>query len=455
MRGRLVHKALVLIELGAIVLTLGLLGKLAGRIGLSPDSALPARRAGVRRGRPAAAGRQPGVHLHRRRDRRHPAAVAARPGVLRAELMTNLRQQAPAGVVNLVLNSAPGVAVGTDHGLAGGRGRGDGRDHLRRPRPASPPSCCRDLGRLGNRETPVVLSLLVIEDLSMAVYLPIAHRPAGRGQLLGRRVSVGIALVAVTAALVIALRYGRVLGKFIFSDNSEVLLLIVFGLALLVGGLALQAQVSEAVGAFLVGIALSGRVAESAEEVLHPAAGPVRRGVLRVLRAAHPTPGTSPPCCCRRWRWPWSPRSPRSSRPGGRPSGPASPGRVRSAPGTVMVSRGEFNIVIAGLATSAALDAPGLGRAGRGLRADHGRRRPADRRVPATRSASAGRTPRGPPAGQEARAAAAAAGRPHRNPPGPKGRSGMSPTRARAWFQTSRSPERKDVPPPRWKIFPL
>ncbi|MCU1628827.1 MAG: potassium transporter [Pseudonocardia sp.] len=30
-----------------------------------------------------------------------------------------------------------------------------------------------DLGRLGNRETPAVLSILVLEDLVMAVYLPI------------------------------------------------------------------------------------------------------------------------------------------------------------------------------------------------------------------------------------------------------------------------------------------
>ena len=30
-----------------------------------------------------------------------------------------------------------------------------------------------DLGRLGNRETPTVLSILVIEDLVMAFYLPL------------------------------------------------------------------------------------------------------------------------------------------------------------------------------------------------------------------------------------------------------------------------------------------
>ena len=29
-----------------------------------------------------------------------------------------------------------------------------------------------ELGRIGNRETPVILSILVLEDLAMAVYLP-------------------------------------------------------------------------------------------------------------------------------------------------------------------------------------------------------------------------------------------------------------------------------------------
>ena len=127
-----------------------------------------------------------------------------------------------------------------------------------------------DLGRLGNRETPVVLSLLVLEDLSMALYLPVLTAMlAGVGFLAGAT-SVAIALVAISIALFVALRYGRAVGRFVFSDNPEVLLLIVFGLALLVAGIAQSLQVSEAVGAFLVGIALSGRVAESARAVLTP-----------------------------------------------------------------------------------------------------------------------------------------------------------------------------------------
>lgn len=48
----------------------------------------------------------------------------------------------------------------------------------------------------------------------------------------------------------------------------------VLGLTLLVAGLAQQLHVSAAVGAFLVGIALSGEVAEGATQPPHAAAGP-------------------------------------------------------------------------------------------------------------------------------------------------------------------------------------
>src|SRR5439155_1183984 len=72
------------------------------------------------------------------------------------------------------------------------------------------------------------------------------------------------------AALLVAIRFGGVINRLVFSPDDEVLLLRVFGLALLVAGLAEQLQVSAAVGAFLIGIALSGRVAEGARELLSP-----------------------------------------------------------------------------------------------------------------------------------------------------------------------------------------
>ena len=70
--------------------------------------------------------------------------------------------------------------------------------------------------------------------------------------------------------LYVALRHGQLVSRLVWSRNAEVLLLSVLGLTLLVAGLAAQASVSAAVGAFLVGIAISGPVAAHAERVLTP-----------------------------------------------------------------------------------------------------------------------------------------------------------------------------------------
>jgi CPA2 family monovalent cation:H+ antiporter-2 len=127
-----------------------------------------------------------------------------------------------------------------------------------------------DLDWIGDRETPVVLSLLVMEDLAMALYLPILTAVLAGTGLLGGTFALAVAAVAVAVVLFVALRHGRVVEAFIDSPSQEVLLLKVLGLTVLVAGLAQRLQVSAAVGAFLVGIALSGPLAHTARELLTP-----------------------------------------------------------------------------------------------------------------------------------------------------------------------------------------
>jgi CPA2 family monovalent cation:H+ antiporter-2 len=206
-----------------------------------------------------------------------------------------------------------------------------------------------DLGRLGNRETPVVLSLLVLEDLSMAVYLPILTALLAGVGLLGGSLALLIALGAMAVVLLIALRFGGVINRLVFSPDDEVLLLRVFGLALLVAGLAEQLQVSAAVGAFLIGIALSGRVAEEARNLLSPLRD-LFAAVFFVFFGLRTDPSAIPPVllaagllalvtvvtkAATGW---WAARR----------AGIGRLGRVRA--GTVIVARGEFNIVVAALA---------------------------------------------------------------------------------------------------------
>ena len=79
-----------------------------------------------------------------------------------------------------------------------------------------------------------------------------------------------IALVVVTVILLAALRFGRGLSDRLGRGNDETLLLAVFGLVLLVAGIAQSFDVSGAIGAFLVGLALSGRTEERVMVLVSP-----------------------------------------------------------------------------------------------------------------------------------------------------------------------------------------
>ena len=267
------------------------------------------------------------------------------------ELIGNLRAQAPAGLLNIALNLTPGVIAGFLLGwspvaaLAMG-----GVTYAASSGIAA--KLLSDLGRLGNRETPVVLSLLVLEDLSMAVYLPVLTAVVAAAGPLTVVVAVLVALVAMAAVVLVALRFGGVINRLVFSSDDEVLLFGVFGLALLVAGIAQQLQISSAVGAFLIGIALSGRVAEEAREVLSPLRD-LFAAVLFVFFGLQTDPSAIPavlPAALALGLVTGITKAMTGWWAAGR-AGIGVLGRVRA--GSVIVARGEFNIVIAGLAAAA------------------------------------------------------------------------------------------------------
>jgi CPA2 family monovalent cation:H+ antiporter-2 len=261
--------AILFLEFGAVLLGLGVLGALALRVGISPIPLYLI--AGVAFGTGGVLPLATSEEF---------ISVGAELGVVLLlltlgleynadELMTSLTGNARAGIVDLVLNAAPGaicalllgwgpVAAVAMAGVTYATSSGITAKVL------------SDLGWIGNRETPTVLSLLVFEDLTMAIYLPVLTTMLAGLSLLNGAIAVGIALITVSIVLIVALKFGRLIEAFVSSPNSEVLLLKVVGLALLVAGLAQQLQVSAAVGAFLVGIALSGELAEDAQALLAP-----------------------------------------------------------------------------------------------------------------------------------------------------------------------------------------
>src|SRR5262249_10163421 len=127
-----------------------------------------------------------------------------------------------------------------------------------------------ELQRLGNAETPLLLSVLVLEDLVMAVYLPLVGVLLAGGTPVRIAAEVGVAIATVLVVLIVAVRYGRRLSRIVGHQSDEVVLLTTFGAVLLVAGLAQRFQVSAAIGAFLVGIAISGPIVQQSHQLLAP-----------------------------------------------------------------------------------------------------------------------------------------------------------------------------------------
>jgi len=274
------------------------------------------------------------------------------------ELGTSLRAGWRAGVVDAVLNLIPGFAAGLLLGwgpvaalLLGGVTYISSSGLVAK--------VLADQEWLGNRETPAVLSVLVLEDLAMAVYLPIVAALLVGGTLWQGMTSLVVAVTAVSVALLLSLRYGGAMSRALANRSNEVVLLSALGLVLVVGGLAERLQVSSAIGAFLVGIALGEPVAEQVRAQL----GPLRdlfAAIFFVFFGLQIDPRTivsvaglalllavvtSVTKVATGW---WAARR----------IGVATRGRFRA--GTLLVARGEFSIVIAGLGVGAGLE-PQLG----------------------------------------------------------------------------------------------
>ncbi|MBW1596785.1 cation:proton antiporter [Streptomyces sp. JJ38] len=342
------HTTVLLIELGAVILGLGILARFAGRVGMSPIPLYLL--AGLAFGHggllPLAtseefiqAGAEIGVVL---------LLLMLGLEYSASDLVTSLRTQYPSGIVDFLLNATPGAVVGWALGwgpvgiiaLAGITWISSSGVIAK---------VLADLGRLGNRETPVILGVLVMEDLAMAMYLPLLTTLVAGVGLLAGGLTLAIAVVTAGLVLFLALRHGRIISRAVSSENPEMLLLVVFGLTLLVAGVAQSLQVSAAVGAFLVGIAISGEVAHSARALLTPLRD-LFAAVFFVFFGLSTVPADIPPVLLPALvlaavtivtkiltGWYAARRAAIGPR-----------GRLRA--GGALVARGEFSIVIAGLA---------------------------------------------------------------------------------------------------------
>ncbi|MEU6859193.1 cation:proton antiporter [Glycomyces sp. NPDC046736] len=348
----------LLLELGVLIGALGLLGAFAGRYGIS---AIPLYLlAGLAFG-------HGGVY------EMHAITgfldVGAEVGVVLLlftlgleytprELLGTMKTSWTGAVVDLVLNATPGVLCALLLGwgpvaavVFGGVTYVSSSGIIAK--------VLTDLGWLGNRETPTILALLVAEDLVMALYLPILTTILAGLAFAQAAVGLGVALLAVAAAFLVASRFGGLLSRFLASPSDEILMLKVMGIVLVVAGLAEKVHVSAAVGAFIVGMALSGEVSRQAEETLEPLKN-LFAAIFFVNFGLETDPTALPPVlpvaitlavCTIATKfatgW-WAAER----------SGSMFTGKLRA--GLVLLPRGEFSIVIAGLGVTAGLN-PQLG----------------------------------------------------------------------------------------------
>lgn len=347
--------ATLLLELGAILVALAILGRLAARFGV-PSIPLYLV-AGL------AVGEGGIFELLTARDF---IEVGAQIGVILLllllgmeftgdELTASLRDHAPAGAVDILLNFTPGFALGVilewdirASLLLGGITYISSSGIIAR--------LLHDLGNTGNRETPVVLAVLVTEDLVMALYLPLMAGLLIGGDPFDIGLEIAVAIAAVVAALGLAIKFGNKISAAVFHRSDENLLLSLLGIALVVAGIAEHLQASAAVGAFLVGIALNGPAEHAARNIL----GPLRdlfAAMFFVFFGLQINPADLPPALgiavglalvtavgklATGW---WSARR----------VGIDWPGRLRA--GTTLIARGEFSIVIAGIAVADGIEA--------------------------------------------------------------------------------------------------
>lgn len=354
--------AIAFIELGAIVLGLAVLARLSDRLGVSPVPAYLL--AGLLFGNGGVASPRLSADF---------VDLAAEIGVVLLLLTLGLEYSAEelaegtrsgwrAGLLDIVINAAPGAAAALVLGwsaqavmLLAGITYISSSGVIAK--------VLSDLNRLGNRETPAVLTVLVIEDLVMAAYLPIVAVVLADRSFNDGLISVSVALVSAALVLVAALRHGHHFTRVLNARTDEALLLGLFGVTLLVAGVAQRVNVSAAVGAFLVGIALSGPLQTRATALIEPLRD-LFAALFFILFAFRIDPGSLPSVAVPAIALAIVTTITKIA------TGWYAAARLRVGPraqmraGTALVARGEFSIVIAGLAVGTSVESDLIALAG-------------------------------------------------------------------------------------------
>lgn len=345
--------ATALLELGLLFVAAAIIGRLARRIGLS---AVPFYLLGglfLGEGSPIALGASERF-----------IEVGGTIGVVlllfflgleytAEELVTNLRANRFGGALDLI-NMVPGMAAALLLGwgpiaalVMGGVTYSSSSGIIAK--------LLADLGRMGNRETPVILSILVIEDLVMALYLPILAGVVVGGTVGAITIKATLGIAVVVAVIAVTHRFGGRISQVIYSRTAEVFLFSLMGVTMVVAGSAELLGISAGVGAFLVGVAVSGHVQQGAQELMAPLRD-MFAAAFFIFFTFQIDPSTLPPALVPAVLLGIVSIGGKlvTGALAARKAGLGVPARCRA--GFALTARGEFSIVIAGIAVAAGVD---------------------------------------------------------------------------------------------------
>ena len=116
-----------------------------------------------------------------------------------------------------------------------------------------------DLRRTGNSETELILGMILFDDIFLAVFLSVMS-----GLLLSGGTTVGAALISVSISIgymmlffLVARKGTPLLNRMLNIKSSEIFIIVIFSALFFIAGFSETLHVAEAIGALLLGLALS------------------------------------------------------------------------------------------------------------------------------------------------------------------------------------------------------
>jgi len=114
-----------------------------------------------------------------------------------------------------------------------------------------------ELRRLANKETPMILGVTVVGDIFIAIYLSIVSVVlSGKTEVWPVVLQLSIAFLFLVVMFSLARWGGRVVSRLVRTKDDELFTILFFGLVVLFAGVGEIIGVTDAIGAFLIGVVL-------------------------------------------------------------------------------------------------------------------------------------------------------------------------------------------------------